>query len=106
MWYNGGVNAQAGKYLAVADTLKREILNGKYDLKSPAGVTIPYDGKAVTLKASDGGLTDEIIFQPKSKFREIFSWNDFRIRKTIEFVMDCKLAPGASLKAEYEVRVK
>ena len=31
MWYNCGVNAQAGKYLAVADTLKREILNGKYE---------------------------------------------------------------------------
>lgn len=25
------MNAQAGKYLAVADTLKREILNGKYE---------------------------------------------------------------------------
>ena len=85
---------------------KNMILNGKYDLKSPAGVTIPYDGKAVTLKASDGGLTDEIVFQPKTKFKEIFSWNDFRIRKTIEFVVDCKLPPGASLKAEYEVQVK
>ena len=85
---------------------KNMVLNGKYDLNSAMSLTIPADGKPVTLKAAEGGLSDEIVFQPKTKFKEVFSWNDRRIRKTIEFMMDCKLAPGAALTGEYDVTIK
>ncbi len=52
-------------------------------------------------------MTDEILFRPKTKFDQIFSWTTHSTaRKTVEFVLDRKLAPGASLTVSYEVQVK
>ena len=86
---------------------KNIVLNQKYGFGCPPAVRIPDEGKPLTLRAENGGLSDEITFQPLMKFEQIFIWtNRWSGRKTVEFVFDRKLAPGATLKAEYEVRMK
>ena len=86
---------------------KNVVLNGKYDSRSEKQVSFPDSGQALTLKAEDGGLSDEITFQPKTKFDQIISWNiSVTARKTVEFMLDRKLAPGASATLSYEVQVK
>ena len=86
---------------------KNIVLNGKYDISAPSILTLPADGTALSLKAAEKGLTDEIIFQAATKFEQYFIWtNRLNSRKTVEFLLDRKLAPGTSLKAEYEVTVK
>ena len=86
---------------------KNVVLNGQYDSSSEKSISLPDDGKAMTLKAADGGLTDEISFLPKTKFDKILSWNvRVTARKTVEFSVDRKLAPGASATFAYEVQMK
>ena len=83
---------------------KNIVFNGKYDVKAPAAVTLPDNGEVQKLTAKDGSLTDEIRFRSKTKFDQIFSWTiHATARKTVEFLLDRKLAPGTSLTVQYEV---
>ena len=87
---------------------KNIVFNGKYDAGSPLEVTVPDTGMTQSLKAQGDGLSDEILFRPKTKFTNLLSWScpGNNNRKTVEFVFERKLAPGATLKAEYEVWIK
>ena len=83
---------------------KNIVFNGKYDVKAPAAVTLPDNGEVQKLTAKDGGLIDEILFRSGTKFDQIFSWTTHATaRKTVEFLLDRKLAPRASLTVKYEV---
>ena len=86
---------------------KNIVLNGKYDRQSPPAVTLEDKGEKMTLKAEDNGLADEITFQSKTPFDQVFIWtNKLSSRKTVEYSVNRKLAPGTSLKLSYEVQVK
>ena len=86
---------------------KNIVLNGKYGPQSPQALTRPDQGETLTLKAEDNGLSDEITFQSKTPFEKVFFWtHKLSSRKTVEYTVDRKLAPGAALKLSYEVQVK
>ncbi len=86
---------------------KNIVLNGKYGPQSPQALTLPDKGELLTLKAEDNGLSDEITFQSKTPFEKVFFWtHKLNSRKTVEYTVDRKLAPGAALKLSYEVQVK
>ena len=87
---------------------KAIVLNDKYGVSIPRVLKMPDNGQDQILKAQSGKQLDEMIFRPKNRFDQILICltNPENGRKTVEFVLDRKLAPGASLTVSYEVQVK
>ncbi|MBR7138183.1 MAG: hypothetical protein IKD44_01425 [Lentisphaeria bacterium] len=90
---------------------KNIFLNSRYDnshkesfylYKAPEGL---WDGKIVTISASDEFLKDTVYFTPDSKFKGIFSWKAaHKPLRTVEFVVKEKsLAPGRTAVFTYTI---